>query len=124
MCDDIGCNSEVLKAVPKLEIFTIVVPDGVFTKDTRSFFATQIKAVLEKYRKKNMPKVRILMMSEFMKRNDYAGVMTEQERELWDKRFQLPHYDMTVEEIKQCVKMSRQEKASKSAMLKAMTGAW
>lgn len=122
LCDDIGCNPEVLKAVPKLKIFTIVVPDGVLTSKTCRFFAAQIKSNLERYGKKKMPTVRILSMSEFMKHEDYTGVMTEEEKKLWEKRSHLPHYTMTKQEIKQCIYLSRQEKAAKSAMLKDMDG--
>lgn len=96
VCDEIGYNYKLAEALPEhLQAFTVVVPDGVFTPETADYFSDEI-ANNSKQGGVEMPAIRILSMSQFMARGEYAGVMTEKERAKWRERATLPHSSLRV----------------------------
>lgn len=98
--DDLGYNGGVANQFPEsLERFSVVVPDGVFNAGCQAFFQEHIDLNLKQYGKQKMPAARILTMSQLMSLDEYAGVMTEKELATWRRRADLPHYELTVDQI-------------------------
>lgn len=140
LCDDLGHSGKTVAILPKsLETFTIVVPDGVLSEECRTYLQNQISLKVEQHRKQRtlavskspiqeqlsawlsqlgqgrIPTVRILTMSHLMSRNEYAGVMTKEEREKWSARANLPHYTMSISKVQGCVDQSEAGKGRKAA---------
>lgn len=101
LCDDIGYETDILEALPQLETFTIVMPDGVLDSEARSFLLAQIDHNLGRYRKRKIPTMRLLSMTELMNLEEYAGAMTNEEESVWRRRSKLPYYQATTKEIEQ-----------------------
>lgn len=111
LCDDIGYNPLVTDVLSDyLEIFTVVVPDGVFTSEAAQYFEDQVTLNRKQYGAKKMPVVRILSMSQFMDREEYDRVMTDKERAMWRQRATLLHYELSISEIRRCIDRSKARK--------------
>lgn len=115
------------------------MPDGVLSEECRTYLQNQISLKVEQHRKQRtlavskspiqeqlsawlsqlgqgrIPTVRILTMSHLMSRNEYAGVMTKEEREKWSARANLPHYTMSISKVQGCVDQSEAGKGRKAA---------
>lgn len=121
LCQDIG-KPPVLAAVPNLKLLTVVVPDGVFSQETRRYFVDKANSTIERYFEKKAAAVRVLAMSEFIEHKEYVGVLREEEKELWTKRYRLPHYNVTKEEIDGCISQAMQEIAGYGILVALMNG--
>lgn len=108
LCDDLGRNPKLSETIPDcLDTFTIVLPDGVLAPGCAQLLEQQIALNYKQYGAKRMPTVRVLSMLEFMGRDEYAGVMTEKEKEMWRSRAELPHYEMSKEVVKWYIERSK-----------------
>lgn len=126
LCDDLGYHSDVDKVLPKqVDTFTVVLPDGVFTFQCSKFFEDQIALNNEQYAsKKKVPTVRILSMSQLLDCKEYQGVMTEKDVEKWRRRADFPHYEMSIEEVNQCINQSKARKQQYLVAYEAGEYAW
>lgn len=87
----------------QLESLTVVLPEGVLSLGFRDYLLRTILFNSQVER----TEVRVLSMLEFMAHPSYQGVMTEEQKRMWWERSQLPHYEMTIEEVGRCVDWSR-----------------
>ncbi|EKD01148.1 hypothetical protein A1Q2_04646 [Trichosporon asahii var. asahii CBS 8904] len=78
-----------------LGCLTIVLPEGVLSQECREYLLQTIRP--------QSGSARILGMLEFMARPEYQGVMTDEQLRIWWERSRLPHYEMTVKEVKECI---------------------
>lgn len=118
LCEDFGRSPELSETIPDcLGTFTIVLPDGVLAPDCAQFLEQQIALSRKQYGAKRIPTVRVLSMLEFMGRDEYAGVMTEEEKKMWRLRAELPHYEMSIEQVKRCVDESKSRWARNRGVL-------
>lgn len=78
-----------------LECLTIVLPEGVLSSECREHLLQTVRP--------RPGSARILGMLEFMACPEYQGVMTDEQLRIWWERSKLPHYEMTVKEVKECI---------------------
>lgn len=93
-------------------VLTVVLPEGVLSPACRQYLEQSIPELQQTRRTAiqlkygvlmGYPAVRILGMLEFMTCPEYSGVMTRDQERIWSARSDLPHYEMTVDEVAECI---------------------
>lgn len=111
VCEDTGLlDSGIIPERPHLEVITFVLPEGVLSPVCRDYMVHHIQETQTQQERSPPRKVRILSMLEFMADPQYRSVMTREQEQEWRVRSALPHYEITLQEVEQCINWSRRRR--------------